>query len=206
MEILSQFVAKEVNVLKVDVPRVGGKGWKRTNSEIETQDTDLGNSWCEEVSTGAKYVLEETWVKGNDPHYDAKVWPIAHPYGTGSERSEVGSGSPAAHARNRATLIQSWFRRTARWAFWKLDCLIKSLLFNSNVNRRKRGRPGPSTDEPDPFKRYFGTTIPTSIPESSSWWKHQQKDLFALTEESELGMMQAMVPRLSGPQKRWERV
>ena len=36
MEILSQFVAKEVNVLKVDVPRVGGKGWKRTNSEIET--------------------------------------------------------------------------------------------------------------------------------------------------------------------------
>ena len=43
MEILSQFVAKEVNVLKVDVPRAGGKGWKRTNSEIETQDTDLGN-------------------------------------------------------------------------------------------------------------------------------------------------------------------
>ena len=69
MEILSQFVAKEVNVLKVDVPRAGGKGWKRTNSEIETQDTDLGNSWCEEVSTGAKYVLEETWVKANDPHY-----------------------------------------------------------------------------------------------------------------------------------------
>ena len=69
MEILSQFVAKEVNVLKVDVPRVGGKGWKRTNSEIETQDTDLGNSWCEEVSTGAKYVLEETWVKANDPHH-----------------------------------------------------------------------------------------------------------------------------------------
>ena len=74
MEILSQFVAKEVNVLKVDVPRAGGKGWKRTNSEIETQDTDLGNSWCEEVSTGAKYVLEETWVKANDPHYDAKVF------------------------------------------------------------------------------------------------------------------------------------
>ena len=73
MEILSQFVAKEVNVLKVDVPHAGGKGWKRTNSEIETQDTDLGDSWCEEVSTGAKYVLEETWVKANDPHYDAKV-------------------------------------------------------------------------------------------------------------------------------------
>ena len=80
MEILSQFVAKEVNVLKVDVPRVGGKGWKRTNSEIETQDTDLGNSWCEEVSTGAKYVLEETWVKANDPHYVRASVLRAHCY------------------------------------------------------------------------------------------------------------------------------
>ena len=69
LEILPQFVAKEVNVLKVDVPRAGGKGWKRTNSENGTQDTDLSNNWCEEVSTGAKYVLEETWVKANGPHY-----------------------------------------------------------------------------------------------------------------------------------------
>ena len=90
-------------------------------------------------------------------------------------------------------MIQSWFRRTARWAFWKLDCLIKTLLFHSNFNKQKRGRPGPSTEEPDAFKRHFGTTIPSTFPESSSWWQHQQKDLFALTEESELGMMQAMV-------------
>ena len=73
MQILSNFVAKEVNVLKLDVPRAGGKGWKRANTEIDTQDSDLGNNWCEEVSSGAKYVLEETWVKANDPHYDAKV-------------------------------------------------------------------------------------------------------------------------------------
>ena len=68
MEILSQFVAKEVNVLKVDVQRAGGKGWKRTNSEIETQDTDLGNNWREEVFTGAKSILEVTCVTSNDPH------------------------------------------------------------------------------------------------------------------------------------------
>ena len=43
------------------------------------------------------------------------------------------------------------------------------------------------------MQRYVGTTVPTSIPESSSWWQHQAKDLFALTEESELGMMQSMV-------------
>ena len=117
VEIMSQFVAKEVNVLKIDIPRAGGKGWKRAQSEIDTQDADLGDAWCEAVSSGAKYVLEETWVKANDPHYDAKVWPIAHPYGTGSELSELGSGSPQAHARNRAMSIQSFFRRTARWAF-----------------------------------------------------------------------------------------
>ena len=56
-----------MNVLKLDVPRAGGKGWKRSNSEIDTQD--LGESWVEEVSSGAKYLLEETWVKANDPHY-----------------------------------------------------------------------------------------------------------------------------------------
>ena len=57
MEILSQFVAKEVNVLKVDVPRAGGEDWKQTNSEIKTQDADPGNSWCDEVFMDAKYVL-----------------------------------------------------------------------------------------------------------------------------------------------------
>ena len=35
--------------------------------------------------------------------------------------------------------------------------------------------------------------MPTSIPESPSWRAHQQKDLFALTEESELGMMEVVV-------------
>ena len=60
VEILAGLVAKEVNVLKVDVPRAGGKGWKRANSEIDTQDTDLGDSWRDEISAGAKHILEET--------------------------------------------------------------------------------------------------------------------------------------------------
>ena len=60
MEILSQFVAKEVNVLKVDVPRAGGKGWKCTNFELEMLDTDIGDSWWEEVSMGAKCVFKGT--------------------------------------------------------------------------------------------------------------------------------------------------
>ena len=65
-ETFSQFVAKQVNVLKLDVPRASGKGWKRANSEIDTQD--LGDSWTEEVAKGATHILQESWAKANDPH------------------------------------------------------------------------------------------------------------------------------------------
>ena len=64
-------MAKEINVLKIDAPRQKSKGWKRTYSEINTQD--VGEGWQEEMAQSAKYVLEESWVKANDPHYDAKV-------------------------------------------------------------------------------------------------------------------------------------
>ena len=103
---MKDIVAREVNVLKIDAPREGGRGWKRTHSEISTQE-DLGEDWKQEMSRGAKYVLEETWVKANDPHYDAKCYPHMHPYGTGSIRSEPFSGSPNSHFRNRATQIHS---------------------------------------------------------------------------------------------------
>ena len=62
MEILRDVVAKEVNVLQVDVPREGGRGWKRTHSEISTQEERLGEDWKQDISQGAKYVLEETRV------------------------------------------------------------------------------------------------------------------------------------------------
>ena len=124
MEIFKDIVAKEINVLKIDAPNKDGKGWKRTYSEINTQE-DLGENWQKEMSQGSKYVLEESWMKANDPHYDAKCYPHMHPHGTGSVLSEPFSGSPKAHFRNRATAIQSLFRRSALWAFWKLDWLIK---------------------------------------------------------------------------------
>ena len=124
MEIFKDIVAKEINVLKIDAPQKDGKGWKRTYSEISTQD-DLGEDWQKEMSQSSKYVLEESWIKANDPHYDAKCYPHMHPHGTGSVLSEQFSGSPKAHFHNRATAIQSLFRRSALWAFWKLDWLIK---------------------------------------------------------------------------------
>ena len=131
--------------------------------------------------------------------------PCAHRrYGSGSVLSEPHSGSPKAHFRNRACQIQSLFRRYCIWAFEKLDWIIKHDLFNLNYRKtqqqqhhqqRQHGGAASSHDqqEADPYKRKYGTTIPKNIPESSAWWKEQGKDLFALTEEHELGMMSCMV-------------
>jgi len=70
LKILSDVVAKEVNVLKIDVPRGDtGRGWKRTHSEIDLPEGEAG-----EMAAGARYVIEETWIKAGEPHYDAKVW------------------------------------------------------------------------------------------------------------------------------------
>ena len=179
LNIFKDIVAKEINILKIDAPRQNSRGWKRTYSEISTQDVAEG--WQEEMSRSAKYVLEESWVKANDPHYDtpteivvserrvgmgsvrregrqiaprrpepgettlqklldAKCYPHMHPHGTGSVLSEPFSGSPKAHFRNRATAIQSAFRRCAIWAFWKLDWLIKHDRGRSNCLHHERAR------------------------------------------------------------------
>ena len=67
LQVLSDVVAKEVNILKVDAPEKG-RGWKRTRSEINTA-ADLPPDWSKKVADGADFVLRETWVKANDPHY-----------------------------------------------------------------------------------------------------------------------------------------
>ena len=92
---MSDVVAKEVNILKVDVPRENGRGWKRTAAEINARDRDLGEGWRDNMASGAKYVIQETWVKANDPHFDAKVCecqPRQNRHGRGSGWG-VGAGS-----------------------------------------------------------------------------------------------------------------
>ena len=188
LKILSDAVAKEINILRVDVPRVdGGRGWTRTHLEISTGDSALGEGWLKDISSGAKYIIEESWVKANDPHYDAKVWPALHPHGTGSVRCEMGAGSLQAHARNRALCLQSHFRRTALWAFWMLDRMIKNDLFSLNSCGRRRDRGAGVSERQDTFTKNFGSAVPDKIPESSAWWRKQSKNLMAITEEGELG-------------------
>ena len=75
-----------------------------------------------------------------------------------------------------------------------MNRFLYSTLFNVNRIRRQAGiRTASSAKDADPFTRFFGTAAPSSIPESTEWWKRQQKELFAITDDAECGIMQAMV-------------
>ena len=89
---LTSVVATQEYRIDVHSPGENGRGWSRAG----TLDTDccpeLDQQWREDLASGAKFLVEETWVKGNDAHYDAKCWPCVHPWGSGSLLSEPGSG------------------------------------------------------------------------------------------------------------------
>ena len=146
----------------------------------------------EDLINGTKVIMEETYVPANDPHYDAKAWTCAHPYGTGSLLSEVGAGGTQAFARKRLTETDSWFRRSSLWSFWMLDRLVKTALFFKTKARRAAGREQ-QADDPDPYHRNFGTASPAFIPESTDWWKRQTRDLFAMSDDAEFGLMPTMM-------------
>jgi hypothetical protein len=77
---------------------------------------------------------------------------------------------PQRVCRNRLLSLQSFFRRSSRYAFWQLDMMIKRHLFFFNLHRVRSN--WKSTAAPDDkFAQAFGTIIPRHIPESSAWWK-----------------------------------
>ena len=197
LSILSDAVAKQSCRLDLEVTHGAESVWRKSGQSIENRDEHAEvETWRHGVAQGSDSIAKETWVPANDPHYDAKMWPGVHPYGTGSLLSIEGSGGTQRHARNRLMLIQSWFRRTAEWIFWLYSRLIQTELYFKNKRRREAGRKGASAaTEEDPIKRLYGVAQPADIPESSEWWKRQQRDLFAMTNESELGLMQCVVTR-----------
>ena len=90
--------------------------------------------------------------------------------------------------RNRALALQSWFRRSSRWAFWQLDAMIKRKLFFSNqVRGHRQLKASPASEQVDNFTRAYGSVIPAKIPESSAWWKNQSRELAAITDDAESG-------------------
>ena len=108
-----------------------------------------------------------------------------------------------------------------------LNRTIISELFFREQNRRKLEKRKKDRNEPDYMKRLFGTVVPSSVIESTEWWRLQQivrrivaqpvcssrlhfassgcstsqllypsprqKNLFAISDQAELGVMQEMV-------------
>ena len=113
----------------------------------------------------------------SDPHLDAKIFPCAHPYGTGSVQSEGTSVQPFRVCRSRLLALQSFFRRSSRYAFWMLDMSIKRQLFLSNLYRKRCCPSSAGPADADRFTQTYGSILPRHILESTSWWKQQKFEL-----------------------------
>ena len=60
VRVMQDVCAKQWSRLKIDVPGQRGKGWRPTNSFVDTQeDAVLDESWREDMDTGCRYMLEE---------------------------------------------------------------------------------------------------------------------------------------------------
>ena len=85
LTVMEDVVATQFSRIEIDVPGEGGRGWQRTGSFVDVaSDGALNQQWRQDISQGAQHLREETYVRVSEPHYDAKVWPHVHPYGTGS--------------------------------------------------------------------------------------------------------------------------
>ena len=210
LEVYEQIVARHKS-LRFDVQAVGdGFTWRRTSSSLEI-DEDTLEGHRESISSGARALREDAFVKASarcvcfcvyvslhsvvhmqaisvsDPHLDAKIFPIAHPYGTGSLNCESSSVQPQHFCRNRLLALQSFFRRSSRYAFWMLDMQIKRQLFFKNLYRGHRCPRNAAAAADDRFAQTFGTVVPHSIVESTSWWKRQSFELAAICDDAESG-------------------
>jgi len=70
---------------------------------------------------------------------------------------------------------------------------MKRTLFFKN---RARVRGGLGKHTSTKFEKAFGSVIPSSIPESTAWWRRQSKELAAITDDVESGLMNLMATNL----------
>ena len=83
MAVFESIVAKSHVRIEVDVPGEGGRGWRRSASSFELDSwQDLGEAWRKDLQAGTAYMLQETLVKANDAHMDAKVVRETAKHGT----------------------------------------------------------------------------------------------------------------------------
>ena len=112
-------------------------------SEAQPVDAELRDG----VQEAASNVTQQAYVKLNDPHLDAKVFPHLHPWGSGSLYSQDGSGGLLHLARSRLLSIESGFRKDPVWSFWMLDRVIKNDLYFRQLKRRGMREAAPPQSE-----------------------------------------------------------
>ncbi len=77
-------------IVEIRRPTADGKSWRQRPSVLDTSKCEeLGREWRRDLASGAKALVEHTWVDPGDAHFDAKTRPVSHPYGTGSAYSQV---------------------------------------------------------------------------------------------------------------------
>ena len=80
LQVFSEIVGK--SSVRIEVAEaLLHKTWHKFDAAVDV--SDLGAKWKNDVTEGARQLLKETWVKGNDAHMDAKVYPHMHPYSGG---------------------------------------------------------------------------------------------------------------------------
>ena len=186
LTVLDQIVATDKIRLRLEVQTENTYGWRNLGfTELGSED-----AWAGSLRRGAQQ-LEDLHIKAGDAHYEAKLFPAFHPYGTGSLRSEFNSGGHQKVVRCRGLALEKCFRRSSLWCFFQLDLHIKTTMFFGQLRKRRCGRTMPATT--DKFTYCFGNIVPSQIPDSTAWWRRQGKELAAICDECECGLMQAMV-------------
>ena len=137
-------------------------------------------------------------------------------------RAQDDKVSMTGYLQHRLMSLQHDFRQPPVWSFWSLDRLIKNDLYFKHQRRlrkanptacldgsvsviggsRKRAASAVGLDDPsvqtegakqDNYEMLFGRVDPKDIPESGGWWKNQQTELMAISDDHEMGLMTEMV-------------
>jgi hypothetical protein len=65
-------------VAEVRLPTADGKAW-RAQSQATLDLAEVAPNLCQDLATGAEFLVEQTWVQVGDAHWDAKAHPCIHP-------------------------------------------------------------------------------------------------------------------------------
>ena len=186
------------------------------------QSVTMDEDWGVQLKASVANLQQTASIKMGEVHLDAKLFPHLHPHGSGSLRAEDDRVSMQEYLQHRLMSLQHDFRQSPVWSFWSLDRLIKNDLYfkhqrnlrtanptaspdgsaSTMAGNRKRTASAACLDDPnapadgvkqDNYDMLFGRVDPRHIPESGGWWKQQQTELMAISDDHEMGLVTSMV-------------